>query len=260
MSHNTLIRPGGWVGGSNLLQTEMALFDTAQYQSINGDLGGTWAPSSTIVIGGQGLQITGTLDINNSLTKFETGAQIQLLGTANQQFMNGTQAGFNNGSQCFFKSGSTLTIGGTASANVTNTASVNFANSATMNFNNTSSAGFFNSSFLGFNNSAGGPARVFPGGAVLSASGNNPPHQESTELVALGCTRCANCERGRGCPFGLTTTDPELSRLVDPDWGAERVSRVYASFQREIAGILRRLGMRSVRELRGRTEVLVYVG
>jgi len=82
----------------------------------------------------------------------------------------------------------------------------------------------------------------------------------TTELVALGCTRCANCERGRGCPFGLTTTDPELSRLVDPDWGAERVSRLYSSFQREIAGILRRLGMRSVRELRGRTDVLMYVG
>jgi len=81
----------------------------------------------------------------------------------------------------------------------------------------------------------------------------------TTELVALGCTRCANCERGRGCPFGLTTTDPELSRLVDPDWGAERVSRLYSSFQREIAGILRRLGMRSVRELRGRTDVLMYV-
>ena len=35
----------------------------------------------------------------------------------------------------------------------------------------------------GFNNSAGGPARVFPGGIVMSASGVNPPHQESTELV-----------------------------------------------------------------------------
>ncbi|HXD73788.1 MAG TPA: aryl-sulfate sulfotransferase [Vicinamibacterales bacterium] len=35
----------------------------------------------------------------------------------------------------------------------------------------------------GFNNSAGGPARVFPGGIVMSASGANPPHQESTELV-----------------------------------------------------------------------------
>ena len=35
----------------------------------------------------------------------------------------------------------------------------------------------------GFNNSAGGPARVFPGGIVMSASGARPPHQESLELV-----------------------------------------------------------------------------
>jgi hypothetical protein len=36
----------------------------------------------------------------------------------------------------------------------------------------------------GFVNSAGGPARVFPGGAVMAANGANPPHQESLELVA----------------------------------------------------------------------------
>jgi hypothetical protein len=35
----------------------------------------------------------------------------------------------------------------------------------------------------GFVNSAGGPARVFPGGAVMAASGANPPHQESLELI-----------------------------------------------------------------------------
>ena len=29
------------------------------------------------------------------------------------------------------------------------------------------------------NNSAGGPARVLPGGIVMSASGARPPHQES---------------------------------------------------------------------------------
>jgi hypothetical protein len=33
------------------------------------------------------------------------------------------------------------------------------------------------------NNSAGGPARVLPGGGVVSASGARPPHQESLELV-----------------------------------------------------------------------------
>ena len=80
----------------------------------------------------------------------------------------------------------------------------------------------------------------------------------TTELVALGCTRCSNCERGRGCPFGLTTTDPHLSQLVDPDWGAERISRLYASFQLQLRDILRRLGLRSVQELRGRMDLLIY--
>jgi hypothetical protein len=35
----------------------------------------------------------------------------------------------------------------------------------------------------GYNNSAGGPARIFPGGIVISTAGANPPHQESLELV-----------------------------------------------------------------------------
>ena len=35
----------------------------------------------------------------------------------------------------------------------------------------------------GFNNSAGGPARVLPGGFVISASGARPPYQESLELI-----------------------------------------------------------------------------
>jgi arylsulfotransferase ASST len=35
----------------------------------------------------------------------------------------------------------------------------------------------------GFNNSAGGPARVMPGGYVIAASGARPPNQESLELV-----------------------------------------------------------------------------
>ena len=35
----------------------------------------------------------------------------------------------------------------------------------------------------GFNNSAGGPARVLPGGVVVSANGARPPNQESLELI-----------------------------------------------------------------------------
>src|SRR5262245_39617798 len=35
----------------------------------------------------------------------------------------------------------------------------------------------------GYVNSAGGPARIFPDGVVMAASGSNPPHQESLELI-----------------------------------------------------------------------------
>lgn len=87
-------------------------------------------------------------------------------------------------------------------------------------------------------------------GAVLGTS----------ELVALGCTRCSNCERGRGCPFGLTTTDPELSQLVEPEWGAERISKLYESFEGQLRDILRRLGLQKIGELRGRTDLLSYRG
>jgi hypothetical protein len=34
-----------------------------------------------------------------------------------------------------------------------------------------------------YNNSAGGPARVLPGGVVIAAAGARPPHQESVELM-----------------------------------------------------------------------------
>jgi len=81
----------------------------------------------------------------------------------------------------------------------------------------------------------------------------------TAELIALGCTRCANCERGRGCPFGLTTTDPELSLLIEPEEGAERIHGLYASFRDELVRLLRRLGLPSVTSLRGRTDLLHYV-
>ena len=44
----------------------------------------------------------------------------------------------------------------------------------------------------GFNNSAGGPARVLPGGVVIAPVGARPPYQESLELVQRD-------SRGRTC-------------------------------------------------------------
>lgn len=80
----------------------------------------------------------------------------------------------------------------------------------------------------------------------------------TAELVAMGCTRCSNCERGRGCPFGLTTTDPELTQLVDQEWAAMRLANLYQSFASQLTGILRQLGLQDINQLRGRTDLLSY--
>jgi glutamate synthase domain-containing protein 2 len=80
----------------------------------------------------------------------------------------------------------------------------------------------------------------------------------TAECVAVGCTHCGNCERGRGCQVGITTTDPLLSLLIEPEWGARRIVHMYNSWAKQWRAILSGLGIRSIRELRGRTDLLVY--
>jgi len=80
----------------------------------------------------------------------------------------------------------------------------------------------------------------------------------TAEAVAVGCTHCGNCERGRGCQVGITTTDPELSLLIEPEWGADRIVNLYKSWMKQWRTILTNLGLRSIKELRGRTDLLVY--
>jgi len=85
----------------------------------------------------------------------------------------------------------------------------------------------------------------------------------TTDLVGLGCTRCSNCEggpSGRGCPWGLTTTDVELQEWVQPDWAVQRLDNLYSAMQYRLRDILRQLGLSSVTELRGRTDLLRYIG
>ena len=79
----------------------------------------------------------------------------------------------------------------------------------------------------------------------------------TAEAVAVGCTHCGNCERGRGCQVGITTTDPELSMLIDPAWGEMRIVNLFNAWGKRLRMILARFGLSSIRELRGRTDLLV---
>ena len=81
----------------------------------------------------------------------------------------------------------------------------------------------------------------------------------TAELVALGCTRLGSCEKGKGCPFGITTTDPELSKQVDEAQGWQRIVNLYRGWLAQLAGILQVLGMQGIGELRGRSDLLVYL-
>lgn len=81
----------------------------------------------------------------------------------------------------------------------------------------------------------------------------------TADLVALECVRCHNCESGRGCARGIATTDPELVDLIDQDWGTQRIINMYLSWIKELTRILKRLEMKSIRELVGRTDCLVHL-
>ena len=80
----------------------------------------------------------------------------------------------------------------------------------------------------------------------------------SSEVVAIGCTQCGNCEKGRGCQIGITTTDPLLSNIIQAEWGSERIVNMYTSWKKQWSQILNNYNLKSIEELRGRTDLLRY--
>jgi glutamate synthase domain-containing protein 2 len=81
----------------------------------------------------------------------------------------------------------------------------------------------------------------------------------TADLIALGCIRLGTCEREKGCPFGIATTDRELAAQIEPLAAGQRIANLYASWRVQLAAILGRLGLPSAAALRGRTDLLVYL-
>jgi len=81
----------------------------------------------------------------------------------------------------------------------------------------------------------------------------------SATLMALGCHLCQGCHTGN-CSWGLTTQKPELTRRVDPEWGAERLTNLVHAWSHELQEILGALGVNAVESLRGSRERLRAVG
>jgi len=81
----------------------------------------------------------------------------------------------------------------------------------------------------------------------------------SAALIALGCHVCQSCHTGC-CSWGLTTQKPELTRRLDPECGAERLTNLVHAWSHELQEILGALGVNSVESLRGSRERLRSVG
>jgi glutamate synthase domain-containing protein 2 len=81
----------------------------------------------------------------------------------------------------------------------------------------------------------------------------------SASLIALGCHVCQSCHTG-SCSWGITTQKPELTRRIDPEWGAERLTNLIGAWSHELQEILGALGVNAVEPLRGSRERLRSIG
>jgi ferredoxin len=81
----------------------------------------------------------------------------------------------------------------------------------------------------------------------------------TADLVAMECIRCSNCESGRGCARGIATTDTELGNMITEEWAERRLVNMYLAWRKQWCEILRQYGLRSMKELVGRSDLLVHL-
>ena len=81
----------------------------------------------------------------------------------------------------------------------------------------------------------------------------------TADLVAVECVRCGNCESGRGCARGIATTDPELGVMISEEYTEQRLVNLYTAWRKQWCELLRKLGLKSINDLRGRSDLLVHL-
>jgi glutamate synthase domain-containing protein 2 len=69
-------------------------------------------------------------------------------------------------------------------------------------------------------------------------------------LIAMGCTVCQQCHTGR-CAWGICTTDPLLSRRINPEIATRRLVNLLRGWALEIKEMLGSMGINALESLRG---------
>ena len=95
--------------------------------------------------------------------------------------------------------------------------------------------------------------------AKAIALGADAVYIGTAALVALGCTLCQQCHTGK-CAWGICTSDPRLTKRVNPDIGARRLANLLRGWSLELKDILGGMGINAVESLRGNRLHLRGVG
>ena len=86
-------------------------------------------------------------------------------------------------------------------------------------------------------------------GSLIALNCNREiPESNFLEEIGVPAGLCHHCHTGK-CPVGITTQNPELTKRLDPDEGAERVANYLNSMTMEMALLTRSLGKSDVHSL-----------
>jgi len=78
-------------------------------------------------------------------------------------------------------------------------------------------------------------------------------------LIAMGCTVCQHCHTGK-CPWGIATTDPRLTKRINPEIASQRLVNLLRGWSHEIKDMLGGMGINALESLRGNRLHLRAVG
>lgn len=78
-------------------------------------------------------------------------------------------------------------------------------------------------------------------------------------LVAIGCTVCQTCYTGK-CPWGIATSDPWISKRVNPNIATRRLVNLLQGWSYEIKEMMGGMGINAIESLRGNRLQLRGVG
>lgn len=78
-------------------------------------------------------------------------------------------------------------------------------------------------------------------------------------LIAMGCTVCQKCYTGI-CNWGICTTDPYLSKRINPNIASRRLVNLLGAWSLEIKEMIGGMGINAIESLRGNRHHLRGVG